>query len=59
MLRLLGIHRVRLMTNNPKKVAQLARHGIDVSERVPHIFPANDHNEGYLRTKATRSGHLF
>lgn len=59
MLRLLGIGRVRLMTNNPLKVAALARHGIDVTERVPHVFPANDHNQGYLRTKATRSGHLF
>ncbi|MGE5503607.1 MAG: GTP cyclohydrolase II [Actinomycetota bacterium] len=59
MLRLLGIGSVRLMTNNPHKVDALARHGIDVAERVPHVFPANDHNEGYLRTKATRSGHLF
>jgi GTP cyclohydrolase II len=59
MLRLLGIHRVRLLTNNPGKVAALARHGIEVAERVPHIFPSNDHNQGYLHTKATRSGHLF
>jgi GTP cyclohydrolase II len=59
MLRLLGVGRVRLMTNNPAKVDALARHGIDVIERVPHIFPANDHNALYLRTKATRSGHLF
>lgn len=59
MLRLLGILRVRLMTNNPLKVDALAAHGIEVTERVPHVFPANDHNEGYLRTKATRSGHLF
>jgi GTP cyclohydrolase II len=59
MLRRLGFERVRLMTNNPKKVAALARFGIDVVERVPHVFPANGHNEHYLRTKATRSGHLF
>jgi GTP cyclohydrolase II len=59
MLRLLGVGGVRLMTNNPHKVEALARHGIEVAERVPHVFPANDHNEGYLRTKATRSGHLF
>lgn len=59
MLRLLGIGRVRLMTNNPLKVDALARHGIEVDERVPHAFPANEHNELYLRTKATRSGHLF
>lgn len=59
MLLLLGIGRVRLMTNNPGKVDSLARHGIEVTERVPHVFPSNDHNQGYLRTKATRSGHLF
>lgn len=59
MLRLLGIHRVRLMTNNPAKVQALARHDIEVVERVPHVFPANDHNALYLRTKANRSGHLF
>jgi len=59
MLRLLGITKVRLMTNNPAKVEGLARHSISVTERVPHIFPSNGHNENYLRTKATRSGHLF
>lgn len=59
MLRLLGIARVRLLTNNPMKVEALAAHGVEVAERVPHVFPANDHNQTYLRTKATRSGHLF
>ncbi|HTH16524.1 MAG TPA: GTP cyclohydrolase II [Magnetospirillum sp.] len=59
MLRLLGIGAVRLLTNNPAKVGQLAAHGIQVAERVPHVFPANDHNKSYLRTKATRGGHLF
>lgn len=57
MLRRLGFERVRLLTNNPEKVASLMRCGISVVERVPHIFPANGHNERYLRTKATRSGH--
>jgi GTP cyclohydrolase II len=57
MLRQLGFERVRLLTNNPEKVAALMRCGISVIERVPHIFPANGHNERYLRTKATRSGH--
>ena len=59
MLRQLGFERVRLLTNNPEKVASLTRCGIGVVERVPHIFPANGHNERYLRTKATRSGHLL
>ncbi|HXZ00544.1 MAG TPA: GTP cyclohydrolase II [Stellaceae bacterium] len=59
MLRQLGFNRVRLLTNNPEKVAALIRCGIEVVERVPHIFPANDHNERYLRSKAARSGHLL
>ena len=59
MLRLLGISKVRLLTNNPIKVDALARHGIEVVERVPHIFPSNEHNHGYLQTKATKSGHMF
>ncbi|WP_425450181.1 GTP cyclohydrolase II [Virgifigura deserti] len=59
MLRRLGFHQVRLMTNNPEKVTGLARCGISVVERVPHVFPANGHNDRYLRTKATKFGHLF
>ena len=59
MLRQLGFRTVRLLTNNPEKVAALERYGIRVAERVPHVFPANGHNERYLRTKATRSGHLL
>jgi GTP cyclohydrolase II len=47
------------LTNNPEKVAALGRYGIHVIERVPHVFPANGHNERYLHTKATRSGHLL
>jgi GTP cyclohydrolase II len=57
MLRHLGVSAIRLMTNNPDKVAQLRAAGIDVAERVPHRFPSNGHNELYLRTKAEKSGH--
>ncbi len=59
MLRQLGHSKVRLMTNNPQKIAALERCGIEVAERVPHSFPANGHNEFYLATKAARLGHLF
>ena len=59
MLRQLGFGAVRLLTNNPEKVAALQRYGIAVAERVPHVFPANGHNERYLATKATRSGHFL
>lgn len=55
----LGISRVRLMTNNPQKVAALDASGVEVTERVTHSFPANQHNERYLATKRARSGHLF
>ena len=59
MLRHLGFGRVRLMTNNPAKVEALERCGVAVAERVPHAFPANRHNELYLRTKVVKGGHLF
>jgi GTP cyclohydrolase II len=59
MLKSLGISSVRLLTNNPAKVAALVRHGIAVAERVPHRFPANNHNEPYLKAKARGLGHLF
>ena len=59
MLRQLGFSRIRLLTNNPEKIAALQRSGIDVVERVPHAFPANGHNERYLATKASRGGHLI
>jgi GTP cyclohydrolase II len=59
MLRQLGVDKVRLLTNNPRKMDHLAACGVEVVERVAHVFPSNRHNEGYLRTKAERSGHLL
>jgi GTP cyclohydrolase II len=59
MLQLLGFKAVRLLTNNPDKVAGLNAAGIKVAERVPHAFPSNRHNEFYLRTKAEKAGHLL
>jgi len=59
MLSRMGIKRVRLLTNNPEKISQLERYGIEVAERVAHSFPANGHNENYLRTKAERAGHML
>lgn len=59
MLALLGVRRVRLMTNNPGKVAALETEGVEVIERVPHQLPANPHNARYLDTKRDRSGHLL
>lgn len=59
LLRGLGVGAVRLMTNNPRKVAMLERHGIAVAERVPLVTATNRHNEAYLATKAAKSGHLL
>ncbi len=57
MLALLGQDKVRLLTNNPAKVAGLEISGITVVERVAHHLPANPHNERYLATKRDRTGH--
>ena len=58
MLRALGVDEVRLLTNNPNKMAGLEQAGIRVVERVPHHMPANPHNADYLATKRKKSGHL-
>lgn len=57
MLGALGVDRVRLLTNNPAKVAELEAHGVAVAERVPHSLPANPHNLRYLAAKRDRQGH--
>tara|TARA_Y100000782_G_scaffold55412_1_gene61492 strand:- start:10103 stop:11266 length:1164 start_codon:yes stop_codon:yes gene_type:complete len=59
MLRQMGFESVRLLTNNPEKLTGLESWGVTVSERVPHKFPSNGHNEFYLQTKKDRAGHLF
>ena len=59
MLRNLGLTRIRLLTNNPAKVAGLAAHGIEVTGRLTHAIAANGENDAYLETKARRFGHLL
>jgi GTP cyclohydrolase II len=59
MLQALGMRRIRLLTNNPDKVAALAACGIDVAARVPHEFAPNGVNDRYLNTKKLRFGHLL
>jgi GTP cyclohydrolase II len=59
MLELLKVRSIRLMTNNPRKVEGLRELGVNVSGRIPHLIPANEHNRSYLETKALRSGHLI
>lgn len=58
-LQYLGASKVRLMTNNPRKVDALKAQGIDVVERVPLKTDSNPHNAKYLSTKAGKLGHLF
>ncbi|MFI7009751.1 bifunctional 3,4-dihydroxy-2-butanone-4-phosphate synthase/GTP cyclohydrolase II [Streptomyces sp. NPDC050145] len=53
----LGVHSLRLMTNNPDKTDALTRHGLKVTAREPMPVPAGEHNLGYLRTKRDRMGH--
>jgi len=57
MLSLLGQRTVRLLTNNPAKVAGLEAAGVTVIERVAHALPPNPHNARYLATKRDRTGH--
>ena len=59
LLRKLGFSSVRLMTNNPRKVAMMEAEGIAVTERVPLITGTNRHNAHYLAVKARKSGHLL
>ncbi|AMB57783.1 GTP cyclohydrolase II [Microterricola viridarii] len=53
----MGVHSVRLLTNNPEKVRQLELHGVQVGERVPLVVGVGAYNEGYLDTKRNRMGH--
>ncbi|WP_201598017.1 GTP cyclohydrolase II [Psychrobacter vallis] len=59
MLAHVGVDAVRLITNNPDKVAYLTEHGINVIERVPLLVGVNDMNAEYLATKRDRMGHLL
>jgi len=58
-LKALGLHEVRLLSNNPDKVQALERAGVKVSERVPCVIEAQSHSEAYLKAKKEKMGHLF
>jgi 3,4-dihydroxy 2-butanone 4-phosphate synthase/GTP cyclohydrolase II len=55
----LGLRRIRLLTNNPKKVIGLEGYGLEIVEQLPLSLPANPHNEKYLETKRIRMGHTL
>ena len=58
-LRDLGVGKIRLITNNPRKIVGLEGYGLIISERVPLIIQANDFNKRYLDTKEQKMGHLL
>jgi 3,4-dihydroxy 2-butanone 4-phosphate synthase/GTP cyclohydrolase II len=55
----LGIRRIKLLTNNPKKVVGLEGYGLEITEQLPLSLPANEHNQKYLDTKRIRMGHTL
>jgi 3,4-dihydroxy 2-butanone 4-phosphate synthase/GTP cyclohydrolase II len=55
----LGVRKIRLLTNNPKKIYGLEGFGLEVTERVPIQIESNPHNERYLKTKKDKLGHLL
>jgi 3,4-dihydroxy 2-butanone 4-phosphate synthase/GTP cyclohydrolase II len=55
----LGVHRLRLITNNPRKIAGLGGYGLQVEDRVPLVMDPGQHNASYLSTKRTKLGHLM
>ncbi len=59
MLSSLNVKSIKLMTNNPKKISGLIKHGVAVTERIPLIIPPNPYNRFYLETKKRKAGHLL
>ncbi|MFM9103059.1 MAG: GTP cyclohydrolase II, partial [Cyanobium sp.] len=55
----LGVRRLRLITNNPRKIAGLGGYGLAVEDRVPLVMDPSDHNAAYLRAKRLKLGHLM
>lgn len=55
----LGLKKIRLITNNPRKIVGLEGHGLEIIERVPIVCPATEHSEKYLKTKKEKMGHLL
>jgi len=58
-LRRLGLSKIRLLTNNPRKVVGLEAYGLEIVERVPLKVPPRQENERYLKTKKEKMGHLL
>lgn len=59
MLYELGVRKMKLLTNNPRKITGLKGHGLEIVERVPIIMPSKEANKGYMETKKSKLGHLL
>jgi len=55
----LGLKRIRLITNNPRKIIGLEGHGLEVVDRIPLVISPNAFNEKYLETKENKLGHML
>jgi 3,4-dihydroxy 2-butanone 4-phosphate synthase/GTP cyclohydrolase II len=55
----LGVRKMRLLTNNPRKIVALEGYGLEVVERVPLKVPACEHNKKYLQAKKNKLGHML
>lgn len=55
----LGVHKIRLITNNPRKIAGLKGYGLEMVDRVPLLIEATSYNSNYLATKAQKLGHML
>ena len=55
----LGLHQIRLLTNNPRKFVGLEGYGLQIVERVPLEVPASEEARRYLKTKKEKLGHLL
>jgi 3,4-dihydroxy 2-butanone 4-phosphate synthase/GTP cyclohydrolase II len=58
-LRVLGVRSINLITNNPLKLDELTKYGIDIKRRIPILIEPNDHNRQYLKVKGDKMNHLF
>jgi GTP cyclohydrolase II len=59
MLTALSVKSIQLLTNNPNKIEDLIRHGVNVNGRIPVLIKPNVHNKEYMRTKMEKSGHML
>jgi 3,4-dihydroxy 2-butanone 4-phosphate synthase/GTP cyclohydrolase II len=55
----LGVRKIRLISNSPRKYYGIESFGLEIVERIPLVIPSNEHNVRYLRTKSDKLGHIM